>query len=62
MIDFCKVCSDMDRLKALLLQIKELTLWGYDMFQGNNMTVYSGYATLRFPSCHNLLPKSILPI
>ena len=36
----------MDRLKNLLPQVKEVALRGFHMFQGNKMSVYSGYATL----------------
>ena len=36
----------MNRRKDLLLRLKKLLLQGIEMFQGNNMPVYSGYATL----------------
>ena len=36
----------MERVKGLLSRLKELTLRGFDIFQINNMTVYSGYSTL----------------
>ena len=36
----------MERVKGLLSQLKELILRGFDIFQRNNMTVYSGYSTL----------------
>ncbi|MBR0456380.1 MAG: YihY/virulence factor BrkB family protein [Firmicutes bacterium] len=36
----------MDRFKNLLSLVKDLILRGFAMFQDNNMSVYSGYATL----------------
>ena len=36
----------MDRIRNLFSRIKDLTLRGFAMFQDNNMSVYSGYATL----------------
>lgn len=36
----------MDRIKNLLSRLKDLILRGFAMFQDNNMSVYSGYATL----------------
>ena len=36
----------MERIKKLLSQLKDLGLRGFEMFQENNMSVYSGYATL----------------
>lgn len=36
----------MDRIKNLLSRLKDIILRGFAMFQDNNMSVYSGYATL----------------
>ena len=36
----------MNRIKSLLSQLKQLVLNGYNMFQENRMSIYSGYATL----------------
>jgi len=36
----------MERIKSLLSQLKQLVLNGYNMFQENRMSIYSGYATL----------------
>ena len=36
----------MDRFKNLLSRLKDIILRGFAMFQDNNMSVYSGYATL----------------
>ena len=36
----------MDRLKGLLSQLKEIVIRGFNLFQHNKMSVYSGYATL----------------
>ncbi len=36
----------MDRLKGLFSRLKDIVIRGFEMFQDNNMSVYSGYATL----------------
>ena len=41
-----KVTESMERIKTLLSQFKQLVLNGYNMFQENRMSIYSGYATL----------------
>lgn len=36
----------MERVKALLARLKDITIRGYNVFQENRMSVYSSYATL----------------